>query len=356
MYSDQTQKEVLFSQKASDGLTDEKLAYAGIKMDETKGFQVASTKNNSCDVEVFVKITDNAGNAITQSKKYDIDITPPEITITYDNNKATNKSYFNKERTATIRIKEREHHFDGAQVIDGIKITGHNNKNKQLSGIKKSEMISGWTLEKGNSLDESVFTTEIKYTKDANYQFVFYDTKQEEKTLPVIGEKEPEPEPVKKTFHLQWIVLLLMPVVVIAIIVVLIIVIKRHNSKKDKTAVKDEPVMVEYTYSELLIPPKAYIILRCNDLPEQIYKAPINDIIYIGRKDADIILDDHYVSSKHCEIILRGELLYVKDCNSSNGTFYENIRIYEETPIISGGNLKIGQYTYNIKLEKSDSK
>lgn len=176
----QTQKEVLFPEKASDELSDKKLAYAGIKMDETRGFQVVSEKNNSCDVEVFVKITDNAGNVVTQSKKYDIDITPPEITITYDNNKATNKRYFNSDRTATIRIKEREHHFDGEKVIDGIKITGHNNKNKQLSGIKKSEMISGWTLEKGNSPDDSVFTAQIKYTKDANYQFIFHDTKQEE--------------------------------------------------------------------------------------------------------------------------------------------------------------------------------
>lgn len=181
------------------------------------------------------------------------------------------------------------------------------------------------------------------------------EKKTEEKTLPVIGEKETEPVPVKKTFHPQWIVLLLIPVAAIAVIIAVVVVIKKKNDIKNETASEEEPVIEAKKLASVLPPPKAYIILKCNELPEQIYKAPINDVIYIGRKETDIIIDDHYVSSKHCEIILRGELLYVKDCNSSNGTFYENIRIYEETPIISGGNLKIGQYTYNVRLEMNHS-
>lgn len=181
------------------------------------------------------------------------------------------------------------------------------------------------------------------------------EEKTEEKTLPVIGEKETEPEPVKKTVPLQWILILLIPAAVIAAVIVIIVVKKTKNRKNNQPAVENVPAMQEKPFAALLSPPKAYIILKCNDLPEQIYKAPINEVIYIGRKETDIIIDDHYVSSRHCEIILRGELLYVKDCNSSNGTFYENIRIYEETPIISGGNLKIGQYTYNVRLEMNRS-
>ena len=182
------------------------------------------------------------------------------------------------------------------------------------------------------------------------------EEKTKEKTLPVIGEKEPEPEPVKKTVPLKWIIILPIPVAVMVAIIVMIIVKKTKKRKNNRLVPEIEPEIEEKTFAALLPPPKAYIILKRNDLPEQIYKAPINDIIYIGRKETDIVIDDHYVTSKHCEIILRGELLYVKDCNSSNGTFYENIRIYEETPIISGGNLKIGQYTYNVRLEKNKSK
>jgi len=176
----QTQEEILFPENSQNKTLNVKLPYSKVKKKELKKITIDSAKNNSCDVEVFVRITDNAGNIVTKSKKYDIDITPPEITITYDNNKAVNKSYFNSDRTATIRIKEREHHFDADKVTDGIKITGYDSRNKQLSGIKKSEMISGWTLEKGNSPDEAVFTAQIKYTKDANYKFVFHNAQQEE--------------------------------------------------------------------------------------------------------------------------------------------------------------------------------
>ena len=175
----QTQKGILFPENDQSGTQQEKLEYAAIKQNVVTKFTVDAAKNNSCDVEVFVKITDNAGNTVTKSKKYDIDITPPEITITYDNNKPYNKSYFTGDRTATIRIKEREHHFDADTVINGIKITGYDSRNKQLSGIKKSEMISGWTIEKGDSPDDCIFTAEIKYTKDANYKFVFHDTQRE---------------------------------------------------------------------------------------------------------------------------------------------------------------------------------
>ncbi len=176
------------------------------------------------------------------------------------------------------------------------------------------------------------------------------EEKQEEKALPVIGEKAAEPVPEKKAPDLRWIMVTLALAGAVAAIIIATVVIKK---KKSMTVVENVPVIEEKNFEEMLPPPKAYIILRCNDLPEQIYKVPINDVICIGRKEADVVMDDHYVSSEHCEIILRGELLYVKDCNSSNGTYYENIRIYEETPIISGGNLKIGKYTYNIKLEKN---
>lgn len=173
------------------------------------------------------------------------------------------------------------------------------------------------------------------------------EEKEEVKTLPVIGERETEPEPVKKPFQPWRIFVIVLPAA--ACVLVTVILIKK---KKNTTDVEDTPVFEEERFAEQLPPPKAYILLKCSDLPEQVYKAPIHDVIFIGRKDADIILDDHYVSSRHCEIILRGELLYVKDCNSSNGTYYENIRIYEETPIISGGNIKIGQHTYNVTLEE----
>lgn len=95
-----------------------------------------------------------------------------------------------------------------------------------------------------------------------------------------------------------------------------------------------------------------YLVLRDNARPVSMFKVPIKDVIRIGRKDADIVIDyDKYISSKQCEIIKRGALLYIKDLGSSNGTYYENVRVYDqETPIVSGGMIQIGQSKFTITI------
>lgn len=95
-----------------------------------------------------------------------------------------------------------------------------------------------------------------------------------------------------------------------------------------------------------------YLVLRDNARPASMFKVPIRDVIRIGRKDADIVIDyDKYISSKQCEIIKRGALLYIKDLGSSNGTYYENVRVYDqETPIVSGGTIQIGQSKFTVTI------
>lgn len=97
---------------------------------------------------------------------------------------------------------------------------------------------------------------------------------------------------------------------------------------------------------------KFYLILRSLDNPAIIYRQPIKDVVHIGRKDADIVIDDRYVSARHCDIILRGELLYIRDVGSSNGTFYENIPVHDELPIVSGGTIRIGRSNFRVELIK----
>lgn len=47
---------------------------------------VDAAYNNSCDVKVYVGVTDNAGNYRQDSVALDIDITAPDISVSYDNN------------------------------------------------------------------------------------------------------------------------------------------------------------------------------------------------------------------------------------------------------------------------------
>lgn len=52
------------------------------------------------------------------------------------------------------------------------------------------------------------------------------------------------------------------------------------------------------------------------------------------------------------ETFLRGDSLYVRDCDSRNHTFYENVSVYGDVPVASGGKLEIGAHIYCVELVK----
>ncbi len=68
---------------------------------------VKAADNNNNDVKIMIEVTDMAGNEVKESIKLQIDDKPPTIDVTYDNNNIINGKYYNRERTATITIKER---------------------------------------------------------------------------------------------------------------------------------------------------------------------------------------------------------------------------------------------------------
>ncbi len=74
--------------------------------------------------------------------------------------------------------------------------------------------------------------------------------------------------------------------------------------------------------------------------------------ISIGRsKDNDIIIDDLSVSRKHA-ILEKDEAgkFYLTDLNSSNGTFVNNVRITEKTPITTNDHILLGKATLVIEV------
>lgn len=146
-------------------------------------------KNNSCDVTVYVKVCDNAGNESYKSVNLDIDITSPVINISFDNNDvnkiADNRGYFGTNRTATVTVIERTAHFDTAVATKGISITAVDAEGK-TADIKTESMISGWVTEEGATPDEAVHTATIRFTEDANYTFgISYTDKAGNKNGPV---------------------------------------------------------------------------------------------------------------------------------------------------------------------------
>lgn len=132
---------------------------------------VDSALNNSCNVVVYVKTIDNAGNEETQSVPLDIDITAPTIDLTYNNNNDNaGNGYLNANRTATVVITERTHHFDAVAATNGITITAVDSKGAPVT-IDTSSMISSWVTVEGATPDAAKHTATITYATDANYTF-----------------------------------------------------------------------------------------------------------------------------------------------------------------------------------------
>lgn len=70
----------------------------------------------------------------------------------------------------------------------------------------------------------------------------------------------------------------------------------------------------------------------------------------IGRVDGNSFPVAHAsVSGHHCELLLRGEEVWVKDLNSRNGTFINNRQITGEEVLKVGQILRLGQVEFRLE-------
>ena len=164
--------------------------YAELLHEFTKTVTIKAADNNSCNVELFVKVTDNAGNEDTKSVKVDIDVTDPTIKVEYNNNSpykvVGDRGYYPANRTATITIVERTGHFEIAKATAGIKIKAVDAKGESIvvNGSKLEVDSEGylvditklfgtveWNTTEGATPDEAVHTAVLPYNYDANYTF-----------------------------------------------------------------------------------------------------------------------------------------------------------------------------------------
>ena len=67
-------------------------------------------------------------------------------------------------------------------------------------------------------------------------------------------------------------------------------------------------------------------------------------IITIGRAKADIVIPDPEISRTHCEIVILPDKIVLKDLNSTNGTYFDNLKI-SKTEIGDKDEFSIGDTT-----------
>ncbi|MCH7335385.1 FHA domain-containing protein [Acinetobacter sp. NIPH 2699] len=69
----------------------------------------------------------------------------------------------------------------------------------------------------------------------------------------------------------------------------------------------------------------------------------------VGRhQDADILLQSADISRRHAALLLKDQMLWVQDLNSSNGTFINDLRIDQETELHDGDILQFSSFVFSV--------
>lgn len=111
------------------------------------------------DYQFGITCKDQADNEsdYDQEDTFVIDMTQPEIQVSYDNNEVQNKFYYKDRRTATVTIKEKNFETGRIEIIGQA---SDNGKKKEFP------VVSSWT-----SQGEDVHQATITYEEDAHYTF-----------------------------------------------------------------------------------------------------------------------------------------------------------------------------------------
>ena len=136
---------------------------------------------NSCNVRVHVRVEDNAGNVAEDVIALDIDTSAPDISVTFDSGKDVEDNiYFNTERTATIVVTERTHHFVWEQADGETWWTAWENNgwlnikavDAENAEVENAYTISEWTTEENvNDPNLTTHTATITFKEDAYYEW-----------------------------------------------------------------------------------------------------------------------------------------------------------------------------------------
>ena len=119
---------------------------------------IDAAANESNHAYITVTAVDHAGNSRTSTQELKIDVTKPEIEISFDTDAAQNEKYYNTSRTARIDI--RELNFDPNRITFRI----------YKNGVEDTSLIpaaSGWSSD-ANSI---IHTAYITFAEDGDYSF-----------------------------------------------------------------------------------------------------------------------------------------------------------------------------------------
>lgn len=98
------------------------------------------------------------------------------------------------------------------------------------------------------------------------------------------------------------------------------------------------------------------LVLFKKDGSQETFPLPNSATVIGRRRDCDLRIPLMPVSRRHCQVTFNSESLKVRDLGSRNGTYLNNKRIDDETPIKAGDYLTIGPLTFLLRIDGQPKK
>ena len=190
---------------------------------------------------------------------------------------------------------------------------------------------------------------------------------------------EPSPEPVIEEKKIPWGLIegVVIVLILLCVIVAIVIIVIKKNKDKNKFESVDDALLNSYQNRNVQEVGKTEIISNLRDTnddgstcmiwnnqehykviltdinsPAKSVQIPLTTVVSIGRQTGcDAVFDyEKSVSGKHCEIRVSNGKFYLKDLQSSNGTFVNDSKVLTEVEIFSGNIIKLGRLQISFEI------
>ncbi|MCP4353247.1 MAG: VWA domain-containing protein [Desulfobacterales bacterium] len=98
------------------------------------------------------------------------------------------------------------------------------------------------------------------------------------------------------------------------------------------------------------VPKVQFIVIKGKQIGKTYDVSVGNAGATVGRKGADIVLDDKEISKIHCSVFCINKRFMIQDDGSKNGTFINGIPLKTKSVIEDGDTISIGQCTLRMKV------
>lgn len=358
-------------------------------------YDLISAQYTHVDEDVYRRIivvsdgVDNKSLGYTKDELYSLlkDVKVPVYTVGSVNKKNNDEleNMFALSRTTSAE------YFLLDEIDDVMVISESLNKDRDIVRMiitPLQEMMDGSKKAVKITLSEtSTLTTEITMPQQVQEK-IPQGEPAEEVTKPVEDKPVESVEPSNELLHEEEnpdasidypaILLVVSAIVAVAITCIILIALRKKKSRQDRFETLDDNIAQELQKSTGAGLEKTemidsfhksinngdtvmiwnqntvyQVILTDVNSPAKSFRVPLSQSIVIGRKKGicDIALDyEKTVSGKHCEIFVRDGKFYIKDLQSSNGTYVNGSKVLTESEIISGNILKLGRLEMRFEV------